>query len=177
MEIQTALDIVNGDPVSGAAPGFVYKPEYTFHADSYDYRMQGAILLTISMPAPSTDREDARRGFQKILEPLHTTFVIFVKNCKSDDDFLYQIMTKIIELETHEAREFLRKSGTFSAPFHPHRMDSMERYARHSGRHVNDDVNYGAFAPIPRSRRVDQNADHTEKAEQGPHKVPAQSAK
>jgi hypothetical protein len=170
MEIQTALNIVNGDPVSGDGPGFVYKPEYDFFAFDYSYRLQGAIGLTISMNAPSTDREDARRGFKKILEPLHTTFVIVVKNCKSDDDFLYEIMKVIIELETHEAREFLRKTGTYSAPFHPHRMDSMERYARYSGRNVNDDVNYGAYAPVPKSRRVDEMAGHVQRSA-----VPAQA--
>lgn len=172
MEIQTALDIVNGDPVSGTGPGFVYKPEYEFHAFDYSYRLQGAIGLTISMPAPSTDREDARRGYQKILEPLHTTFVIIVKHCKNDDDFLYEIMKKIIELETHEAREFLRKTPTFSAPFHPHRIDSMMRYAAYSGRNVADDENYGAYAPVPASRRVDQEASHVERSG-----VPAQSTR
>jgi hypothetical protein len=170
MEIQTALDIVNGDPVSGKPPAFVYKPGYEFEAFDYTYRLQGAIGPTISMPAPSTDREDARRGYKKILEPLHTTFVIVVKNCKSDDDFLYEIMLKIIELETHEAREFLRKTPTYSAPFHPHRMDSMERYARYSGRSVNDDMNYGAYAPVPRSRRQDERAEHVERSA-----VPAQN--
>jgi hypothetical protein len=168
MEIQTAMNLVNGDPVSGDGPAFVYKPGYTFHADDYTYRMQGAILLTISMVTQSTDREDARRGFNKMLEPLHTTFPIIVKDCKSDDDFLYEVLKVVIELETHEAREFLRKTGTYSAPFHPHRHDSMERYSRYSGRHVSDDLNYGAFAPIPRSRLVDQNAQHVEKAHHGP---------
>src|SRR3546814_19276538 len=43
--------------------------------------------------------------------------------------------------------------------------------SRYSGRHVSDDLNYGAFAPIPRSRLVDQNAQHVEKAHHGPEHI------
>lgn len=174
MEIQTALNLVNGDPVSGTPSAFVYKPGYEFHADSYEYRMQGAILLTISMVTQSTDREDARNGYEKMLEPLHTTFPIIVKDCKTEDDFMYEVLKVVIELETHEAREFLRKRGTFSSPFHPHRHDSMERYARYSGRHVSDDLNYGAYAPIPHPHRAEQHEQHVEIAEHKAHAVPAQ---
>ncbi len=48
-------------------------------------------------------------------------------------------------------------------------MDSMERYARYSGRSVNDDVSYGAYAPVPKSRRTDEMAAHVERSA-----VPAQ---
>lgn len=153
MQVESAVDYVNGG-------SFVYKPGYVFFAQSYEYRLQGTILLTISFDALSTDRVDAKEGYKKILEPLHTTFVIQVKECRSDDDLLYQILTKIIELETHEAREFLRKRPTYSAPFHPHRVECMERYCEKSGRSVNDDINYGAYAPVPAKRRADEQAAH-----------------
>ena len=82
-------------------------------------------------------------------------------------------MKKIIELETHEAREFLRKTPTYSAPFHPHRMDSMMRYAEYSGRSVNDDVNYGAYAPVPASRRAEEQAAHVERTAVPPQRTDA----
>lgn len=154
MDVRSACDYVNGD-------SFVYKPGYTFVAQSYEYRMQGAILLTITFDALSTDREDARNGYNVMLEPLVTTFVVHVHECRSDDDLLFQILRCIIDLETHEAREFLRKVPTFSAPFHPHRHGSMIRWAEKNNLRTPDgqpdishDVNYGAYAPVPRSRRL-----------------------
>lgn len=155
MQVQSALDYVNGE-------SFVYKPGWTFFAQSYEYRMQGAVLLTITFDALSTDRDDARNGYKVILEPLVTNFVIHVIDCKSDDDLLFQILTKIIDLETHEAREFLRKRPTYSAPFHPHRHDSMIKWAeknkitdKNGDPDISHDMNYGSYAPVPRSRAVD----------------------
>ena len=155
MQVQSAIDYVNGE-------SFVYKPGWTFFAQSYEYRMQGAILLTITFDALSTDRQDAKNGYNVILEPLVTTFVVHVIDCKSDDDLLFQILTKIIDLETHEAREFLRKRPTYSAPFHPHRHDCMIRWAeknkiidKNGDPDISHDLNYGAYAPVPRSRAVD----------------------
>ncbi len=158
MQVQSALDYVNGE-------SFVYKPGYVFLAQSYEYRLQGAILLTITFDALSTDRSDAKNGYNVMLEPLVTTFVIMVKDCKSDDDLLFQILRCLIDLETHEAREFLRKRPTYSAPFHPHRHDCMVRYAEKTGQttptgeaDISHDLNYGAYAPVPRSRRLDPEA-------------------
>lgn len=158
MQVRSAIDYINGG-------SFVYKPGWTFFAQDYTYRMGDAILLTITFDALSTDRDDAREGYQRVLEPLVTTFPIIVKECKSDDDLLYQVLVKIIELETHEAREFLRKRPTYSAPFHPHRHDCMVRWAEKNNLRDKDgnpdishDLNYGAYAPVPRSRQVDADA-------------------
>ena len=155
MQVQSAIDYVNGE-------SFVYKPGWTFFAQSYEYRMQGAILLTITFDALSTDRQDAKNGYNVMLEPLVTTFVVHVIDCKSDDDLLFQVLTKIIDLEIHEAREFLRKRPTYSAPFHPHRHDSMIRWAvknkiidKNGDPDISHDLNYGAYAPVPASRAVD----------------------
>lgn len=154
MQVASAVDYINGE-------SFVYKPGYTFVAQSYEYRMQGAILLTITFNALSTDRHDARDGYKVMLEPLVTTFVVHVHDCKSDDDLLFQVLRCLIDLETHEAREFLRKRPTYSAPFHPHRHDAMIRWAEKNNLRDKDgapdishDLNYGAFAPVPASRRL-----------------------
>jgi len=154
MQVQSALDYINGE-------SFVYKPGWTFVAQDYTYRMGDAILLTITFDALSSDREDARNGYNVVLEPLVTSFVIIVRECKSDDDLLFQVLTKIIDLETHEAREFLRKRPSYSAPFHPHRHDCMVRWAEKNNIRnadgtpdISRDLNYGAFAPVPASRRL-----------------------
>jgi hypothetical protein len=174
MQVQSAIDYVNGG-------SFVYKPGYVFFAQDYTYRMGGAILLTITFDALSTDRDDAREGYKKILEPLVTTFPIIVQDCKSDDDLLFQILRAIIDLETHEAREFLRKRPTYSAPFHPHRHDCMVKWAEKNGKvdangeaDISHDLNYGAYAPVPRSRAVDpETAVHTDVQVPDPRKVEA----
>lgn len=171
MQVQSAIDYVNGE-------SFVYKPGWTFFAQSYEYRLQGAILLTITFDALSTDRDDAKNGYNVMLEPLVTTFVVHVLPCKSDDDLLFEILTKIIDLETHEAREFLRKRPTYSAPFHPHRHESMTRWAEKNNLRTPDgqadishDLNYGAYAPVPRSRAVDpETALHVDVVAPDPRK-------
>lgn len=172
MQVQSAIDYVNGE-------SFVYKPGWTFFAQSYEFRMQGAILLTITFDALSTDRADARNGYDVMLEPLVTTFVVHVLPCRSDDDLLFEILLKIIDLETHEAREFLRKRPTYSAPFHPHRHDSMIRWAEKNGLRtpkgepdLSHDLNYGAYAPVPRSRAVDpESALHVDIKTPDPRKA------
>jgi len=127
----------------------VYKPEWTLRAEDYTWRMQGAILLHVSFTAHSSDRNDAREGYQKVLEPLHNAFPIIVQDCTTEDELIFKVLQVIIALETHEAREFLRRKPTYDAPFHPHRIADMQRWALHTGGSVSDDLNFGAYAVRP----------------------------
>lgn len=141
MEQNVACELINSQ--------LVYKPEWTLRAEDYSWRMQGAILLHVSFTAHSSDRNDARQGYQRVLEPLHNAFPIVVQSCTTEDDLIFKVLEIIISLETHEAREFLRRKPTFDAPFHPHRIADMTRWAEHSGGSVSDDLNFGAYAARP----------------------------
>lgn len=138
MDVSVALDLINTQ--------IVYKPEWTITAEDYSWRLQGAVLVHISFVAYSTDRQDARNGYKKVLEPLHNAFPIIVQDCTTEDDLLFKLLKVIIALETHEAREFLRRKPTFDAPFHPHRVADQERWARYAGTPLSDDLNFGAYA-------------------------------
>jgi hypothetical protein len=141
METAVALELINEQ--------IVYKPGWTLAAEDYSWRMQGGILLHLSFVAPSSDRNDARTGYNRMLEPLHNAFPIIVADCVSEDDLLHKVLKAIIALETHEAREFLRRKPTYDAPFHPHRIADMQRWALYEGTPVSDDLNFGAYAARP----------------------------
>lgn len=141
MNTEVAITLVNDQ--------IVYKPGWTIRAEDYSWRMQGGILVHISFTAPSSDRDDAREGYVKMLSPLHNAFPILVEDCVTEDDLLFKLLKVIISLETHEAREFLRRKPTFDAPFHPHRVADMVRWADHDGGSVTDDLNFGAYAARP----------------------------
>lgn len=141
MDVNVGIELIN--------TGIVYKPGWTIRAEDYTWRMQGAVLVHISFAAPSSDREDAREGYQKVLAPLHNAFPMVIQDCVSEEDMLFKLLKVIIALETHEAREFLRRKPTYDAPFHPHRMADMVRWSDFTGGSVTDDLNFGAYAARP----------------------------
>lgn len=160
MNTDVAIELINTQ--------LVYKPGWTLKAEDYTWRMQGTVLLHISFSAPSSDRDDAREGYRKVLEPLHNAFPLVVQDCETEDDILFRLLQIIIGLETHEAREFLRRKPTYDAPFHPHRKADMDRWAHYAGTPVSDDLNFGAYAarPVHLTREVNfyhPGMDHRER--------------
>jgi hypothetical protein len=116
MRVDSAVDLVNG---------IVYRPGWTITAKPHTARFEGAICVRIEYPAQNTDRDQA----PDYPTPIQTraTFPLIVSEC--DDVALYrQVMDAIMEIEEHEAREYFRVEPTHWAPFHPHRVEGMNRW-------------------------------------------------
>lgn len=116
MFISTAIELVSQ---------LVYKPGYMFSAEDHSRRFEGSILLRIDYHAPASERGEAPEYGREI--DTYATFPLVVRDC--DDIDLYRaIIDCIMQIEEHEAREFLRVSPTMWAPFHPHNIDGMKRW-------------------------------------------------
>lgn len=117
MEISSAIRLIEN---------LIYKPEWSFEAKDHSNRFEGAITLRIEYPAFQSERADAENGYPNAIRP-YATFPIVVSDC--DDTGLYRLVLEcIMQIEEHEAREFLRVKPTMWAPFHPHRVDGMRRF-------------------------------------------------
>ncbi|WP_433463933.1 hypothetical protein [Spirillospora sp. CA-128828] len=117
MEIESAIRLIGN---------LIYKPGWVFEAKDYSNRFEGAIAIRIEYPAFQSERADAAKGYPNEIRP-YATFPVVVDDC--DDVSLYRlVLTHIMEIEEHEAREFLRVEPTMWAPFHPHRADGMRRF-------------------------------------------------
>ena len=121
MEVKSALDLVNA---------IIYKPGWRISAEDHTNRFEGAIKVRIDYPARASERDEAPDYEREI--NTYATFPLIVADC--DDIGIYRrIVAKLIEIETHEIREFLRVQPTRWAPFHPHRIDGMRRWGDPEG--------------------------------------------
>ncbi len=124
MRVDSAVLLVNN---------LIYKPGWTLTATDYTHRFESTICVKVEYPAPNSDRDNAKRGYEDdVLPTARAGFPIVVADC--DDASLYRkIIDVILEIEAHEAREFLRVMPTYWAPFHPHNVDGMRRWNATNG--------------------------------------------
>lgn len=123
METESALKLI---------PELIYKPGWAFAANAHENRFEGTIVVKIDYPARNSNRDQAESGYPVEIST-YASFPLVIKDC-SDEDLYAQILDAIVRIEEHEAREFLRIAPTDWAPFHPHRVDGMRRWAKRHGR-------------------------------------------
>ncbi|QNP74988.1 hypothetical protein IAG44_39960 [Streptomyces roseirectus] len=123
MEAESAIKLVND---------LVYKPGWSFIARDHTNRFEGAITMRVEYPARSSNRDRAVFGYPEEIVN-RVSFPLVVKDC-NDEDLYAEILQVIMSIEEHEAREFLRVEPTQWAPFHPHRVKGMRRWAARTGR-------------------------------------------
>lgn len=134
METRSAIELVNA---------LTYRPGWTIEASDYTNRFEGSIMVKFTFPAYHTEREHARNGYPSHTDSSWAQFPVIVADCETDADLYFKILQEITKLEQHEAREFLRVEPTMWAPFHPHRVDGMKRWAEKNGTDVGCDFRYG----------------------------------
>lgn len=122
MEVKSALALINA---------LIYKPNWAISAEDHTGRFEGCVKVIIEYPARQSEREDAALGYPTDITAT-ASFPVIVTDC--DDTALYKrVIDAIVQLEIHEAREFLRVQPTLWAPFHPHRVDGMKRWGNVEG--------------------------------------------
>jgi hypothetical protein len=132
MKVKDAEDIIH---CVSYKPGWIIKPVKS--------RFQDTVKLEITYPAHNSDRDMAVKGHPEMVPGgVRDDTHIYVGDIPEYLDFdakvravFYKLLRVIIdEIETHEAREFLRYKpaigthGAYWAPFHPHRQDGIEFY-------------------------------------------------
>lgn len=123
MEVGSALGLINQ---------VIYKPGWKIEASDSSDRFEGTVRVRFIFPAYKSERELAAEGYPVHMDGTWAEFRIVVADC--DDTELYRrLLQKIMEIELHEAREFLRVPPTLWAPFHPHRVDGMKRWGDTDG--------------------------------------------
>ena len=150
------------DTAKALIDGMIYKPGWEFICEDGTSRFENAIVVTVRYPCPDSNRENARLGYPDT-EPAdvikagkdipagtptirpdgraRASFTLMIGDV--DDIGLYHLISCVImKIEEHEMREFLRTSGTFWAPFHPHHADGMKSWAKVTGRPF-DHVQHG----------------------------------
>jgi hypothetical protein len=134
---------VNVDTAIALIGHLVYKPGWRFEPEDNRQRFENSIKVTIWYTATDSGRDHARDGYPDAesdgtptIRPggqARMSTVIMLDGL--DNVSLYgELMSVILEIEEHEAREFLRVKPSYWAPFHPHQTDGMCRLAAVSGK-------------------------------------------
>ena len=126
MDVESAIKVVNE---------LIYKPGWQFTATDHTNRFANSIKVRISYPARNSNRECAPLYLEEI-----ETYATFAFNVEQLDaiGICREMLSALIEIETHEAREFLRFPDSLDAPFHPHNLDGMLRWGN-----VQRDIQFG----------------------------------
>jgi hypothetical protein len=118
MRVESALELINNS--------LVYKPGWKISATDHTNRFEDTIVIKIEYPARNSNRDQADNGYSEEINT-YATFPVIVADC-DDLSLMRNVLNKIIEIEAHEAREFLRVKPTNWAPFHPHRVGGMRAW-------------------------------------------------
>jgi hypothetical protein len=116
METRTAVTLANA---------VIYKPGWRFTAREHE-NFEGTIVLRVDYPARNTNRDQAPDYPDEFDAAAEQPIV--VADCPDDTTLYFRVLTVVLRIETHEARESLRVTPTMWAPFHPHKIDGMKRW-------------------------------------------------
>lgn len=136
MLIQTALDLVGQ---------LIYRPGWEFTATDHSSRFEGSICVRVDYPAQETSRTMALKGYPESYGLNNRPYALFPIVVRDLDNIgLYAaILQAIAQIDIHEAREYLRIHPTGWAPFHPHQIDGMRRWAERHNADVIADLQFG----------------------------------
>lgn len=132
MMVTTAIQLINN---------LVYKPEWKFTAEDHTNRFEGMVKVRIDYPARNSNRNTAPL-FEDDIPITYAVFSIIVGDC-NEIGLYKRLLDSILDIEAHEAREFLRVAPTYWSPFHPHRIDGMKRWAELTGQSIRFDTQFG----------------------------------
>lgn len=116
----------------------IYKPDWVITAADNSDRFEGTITVCVEYPCQQYNRDQAPLGYPKDMQA-KASFRIMVGDC-NDTTTLYRRTLEVLHgrIDCHEAREAFRIKPTYWAPFHPHKLDGMERWGD-----VQGDMNFG----------------------------------
>jgi hypothetical protein len=136
LNTDTAIKLINN---------MVYKKGWKFEASSHCHRYENTISVKVTYPAVDSGRPNAEIGYSghEILGGAYAYFPVMLDRCDSVERLYACIIKMVMEIEMHEAREFLRSGDTYWAPFHPHNTDGMERAERYGLGTVDKDLAFG----------------------------------
>ncbi|WP_282795220.1 hypothetical protein [Streptomyces sp. CC224B] len=119
----------------------IYKPGWELNARDHSSWCEGAIVVGVYHPIVNSNRGQADAGHPNEVTA-YAEFPLVVADC-TDEDLYAALLRVIMQIEEHEAREFLRVRPTGWAPFHPHRVTGMRRWADRTGKGMLADLQFG----------------------------------
>lgn len=84
------------------------------------------VRVTCEVDTVNSDRDMAIKGYPEEIT-IAPSMVIDAHNISSRDELYAGILGWLVEIFTHEAREFLRVGDGMDAPFHPHKAEGDAR--------------------------------------------------
>lgn len=113
-----------------AIDGICYKPGWKLTAHDHTRRFEDTVLVRVDYHAFNTNQDQARQGFPEEIDT-YATFPVMIRAGWTEDDLYKAIIDGLIEIETHETREFFRiPAEDWRAPFHPHRQEGIDYWHR-----------------------------------------------
>ena len=92
--------------------------------------VSSVVLMWYTVDTVDTDRENAMIGYLNSKQ-LEGTVPLNASIFADTDDLLFHLFQWVMDLEEHEAREFFRCANRdWHAPFHPHRTEGAELWAK-----------------------------------------------
>lgn len=133
MDTAQAIDTINN---------MIYLPGWKFTATDYTSRFEGTVRIRIDYPALNSNRDQAAEGYPDPIDT-YAVFSMTVGDCDSAEDVYFKMIRHLTDIWVHETREFLRMPGSLEAPFHPHRLKGMQRWADKTGTPIAADLQFG----------------------------------
>jgi len=119
METASAVELIND---------IHFMPGWRISAELNWWSRGRLVEVTCEVDTVNSDRDMALRGYpQKIT--IAPSMVINPADVSDADELYAGILGWLVELFTHEAREFLRVGNGMEAPFHPHKAEGNARLA------------------------------------------------
>lgn len=122
MRVDTALSLIND--------GLTLPVGWEIFAEDHRKRFEESVCLNVNITdARKSEREEAPEYKALTNGGARAKFVVPVGDVEGIEDLVFRVILAIVEDFTHEVREFVRVKSTSWAPFHPHKIDGIKRWA------------------------------------------------
>lgn len=136
MFTETAVTLVN--------ESLVFPPGWDVKAEDHTHRFQGTINVKVTLTeAKKSEREEAPEYNVPIPGGARSSFPLYVGDVDDIEGLVFRVIEALEEAYVHEIREFVRVAPTYWAPFHPHRGDGIQLWAKYRGTDPKRDYLFG----------------------------------
>ena len=135
--------------ISAIADRLCVVPGWVFTAHDHTDRYADTIRVTVEIPdAPDTSGTNAPDYREPSTLPIVSHWALYLGDLDDDDldsllGRLVDIAAEVFQHETRETARVRQADGSWLAPFHPHRHDSIMTWSERTGRPIEADYRYG----------------------------------
>lgn len=125
MDVATVVDVINHD--------IIYRPGWTWKAEDFTSRHEGAVKVSVVYEAQNFTRAHAPEYAESVKGGAKASFIVSANEVTDPLDLHRRVLAGFQAIESHESREAYRVGRAYWGPFNPHNVDGQTNWGDQQG--------------------------------------------